>query len=123
MSTSLTSEDSMSTQLPHDVSDLELAPVALAVETRIAHLAGLDDAALAREIDAVSERPTRDESERRSALLAAVEGVVALHGWKLSWDDARGIRLTHGSHSFVLGVSASMRRYVFGVPVRPARVG
>lgn len=111
----------MSTHLPHDVSDLELAPVALAVDARISHLAALDDAALAREIEAVSERPTRDDSERRSALLAAVEPLVAMHGWKLSWDDTRGIRLTHGSHSFVLGVSASMRRYVFGVQVRAAR--
>lgn len=113
----------MSIYLPHDVNDLQLAPVTLAVEARIAHLAALDDAALAREVDAVSERPTRDELERRSALLAAIGGVVELHGWTLSWDDGRGVQLTHGPHSLVLGVSASMRRYVFGVRVRAARLG
>lgn len=85
----------MAKQLPHDLSDLQLAPVTLAVNARIAHLAGLDDAGLAREIDAVSERPTRDETQRRHALVDTIELLVDLHGWKLTWDDRRGVRLSH----------------------------
>lgn len=113
----------MSNQLPHDLADLQLAPVVLAVDARIAHLAALDDLGLAREVDAVSERPTRDEAERRHALIDTIGRIVELHGWQLAWDEARGVRLSHGPHAVVLGVSASMRRYVAGVPASRAAVG
>ena len=104
---------------PRDVTDLYFAPVVLAVDARLHHFAHLDDAALAREIAAVSEHPTRDALERRAALLIAVGAVIELHGWSLSWDDARGVRVAHGPHAVVLGVPNVVRRFVAG---RPAAV-
>lgn len=102
------------TRSPHDVADLYLAPVFLAVDARIRHLGALDDGQLAREIAAVSEHPTRDAAERRAALLIAIGAVIDLHGWTLSWDDDRGVRVAHGTHAVVLGVPGVVRRFVAG---------
>jgi hypothetical protein len=108
------------TRSPHDMADLYLAPVVLAVDARIRHLGHLDDDQLAREIAAVSEHPTRDAAERRAALLIAIGAVVELHGWTLSWDDARGVRVAHGPHAVVLGIPQLLRRFVDGRRIEAA---
>jgi hypothetical protein len=40
---------------------------------------------------------------------------VDLAGWQPTWDP-RGVRLTHGNHTLVLGVSHRLTEYVAGTP-------
>jgi hypothetical protein len=44
-------------------------------------------------------------------LLALVALQVDMNGWEASWD-VRGVRLTHGRHSLVIGVGADVATYV-----------
>ena len=101
------------TQLPHDIADLYLAPTALAVEARITDLGKLADEKLALQVAMESDEPDWSVDLRTNALLRTVGHLIDLRGWSLSWDD-RGIRLSHGKHSLVLGVPANFRRYVEG---------
>jgi hypothetical protein len=101
------------TELPHDIADLYLAPVTLHVNARITELGTLTDEKLALQVGLESDEPDWSVELRKEALLRAVGHLIDLHAWSLSWDD-RGIRLSHGHHSVVLGVPASFRRYVEG---------
>jgi hypothetical protein len=101
---------------PHDISDLHLAPVALEVDAQIAELSTLSDEELAVRVGVESDLPDWSVDVRRDALLRTVGHLIDLHGWLLSWDD-RGVRLSHGNHSLVLGVPANFTRFV----ERPAR--
>ena len=99
------------TERPHDVGDLYLAPVALKVEARIAEMSAYED--LAERVELESDQPSWSVEMRKDALLRAVAHLVELHGWSLSWDD-RGIRLSHGTHSLVLGVPSIFTAYING---------
>jgi hypothetical protein len=103
------------TTLPHDISDVMLAPVTLHIDRRLEALAQMDVAELAREVALSSNLPDDTEAHRRSALVTAVGYLTDLHGWELTWDP-RGIRLRHAgsSNSFVLGVPDVVNRYVAG---------
>jgi hypothetical protein len=103
------------TKLPHDVADLYLAPVALAVDTRITELSCLTDEKLALRVGLESDEPDWSIDLRKDALLRTVGHLIDLHGWSLSWDD-RGIRLSHGKHSLILGEPANFSRYVERAP-------
>lgn len=102
------------TTLPHDISDLYLAPVALAVDARIAELSELEDQDLVRAIALESDCADWTRELRDEAVLRAVTHLTDLHGWTATWDE-RGIRLTHEPHTFVLGVSANIEAYRAGV--------
>jgi hypothetical protein len=101
------------TTLPHDLQDLYLAPVALAIDARIAELGRLDDHALALAIALESDVADWTRELREEAVLRTVSHVTDLHGWTVGWDP-RGIRLAHEGHSFVLGVPANVVAYVEG---------
>jgi hypothetical protein len=101
------------TELPHDIADLYLAPVALQVDARIAQLGTLTDEKLALQVGIASDEPDWSVELRKEALLCTVGHLSDLHAWALSWDD-RGVRLSHGRHAVVLGVPANFRRYVEG---------
>ena len=103
------------TTVPHDVTDLYLAPVVLAVDARIEELGSLDPEQLAHHVALVSDQPDWTRDLRESALLRAVEHLIDCHSWELSWDE-RGIRLTHSGHQLVLGVPATLVEYVSGSP-------
>ena len=96
---------------PHDVADLYLAPVALAVDARIEELGRLDKERLAYEVALESDTPDFTRRMREDALLRTVTHVIDLHEWALSWDP-RGLRVTHDAHSFVLGVPAVFTQYL-----------
>jgi hypothetical protein len=98
-------------ELPHDISDLYLAPVVLELEARINGLAQLNDEKLALQVALESNEPDWTADMRRDAILRTVAHLVDLHGWRLAWD-VRGIRASHGKRSFVIGVPASFHRYV-----------
>jgi hypothetical protein len=103
------------TQHPRDLTDLRLAPVALLVDGRLEELSTLDGAQLADAISFRSNHQPRSEAERGEALAAAATHLVDLTGWQATWDP-RGVRLTHGNHTLVLGVSHRLTEYVAGTP-------
>jgi hypothetical protein len=96
---------------PHDIPDLYLAPVVLAVDARLAELCLLDAKELAVRVTMEANLPDHTLVFREAALLATVGYLIDTHGWSLTWD-ARGIRLARGLHSVVLGVPPTFRQYV-----------
>jgi hypothetical protein len=98
---------------PHNIADLYLAPVALAIDTRLTEMAALDEEHLAVRVGLASDEADWTVELRRNALLRAVGQRIELHGWTLTWDD-RGVRISHGEHSVVLGAPANFRQYVEG---------
>jgi hypothetical protein len=101
------------TELPHDIADLYLAPVALEVDARIAEMGVLTDEKLRVQVAIESDEPDWSADLRTDALLRTLGRLVNLHGWLLSLDE-RGIRLSHGKHSLVLGAPANFGRYLEG---------
>ena len=102
---------------PHDVTDLYLAPVVLAVDSRIEELGRLDKAGLAYEVALESDSPDFTRQMREEALIRAVTHLIDAHHWEFSWDP-RGLRLTHDGHTFVLGIPAVFLEYLDAGPSR-----
>lgn len=96
---------------PHDITDLYLAPVALAADARIEELGRLDKDALAYEVAVESDLPDLTRRFREDALIRAIAHLIDRHDWELSWDP-RGLRLTHDGHSLVLGTPAVFLEYL-----------
>jgi hypothetical protein len=100
--------------LPHDVSDLYLAPVVLSIDARLDHLGTLEPRALAQQVAVESNLPDWSREDRERALLESIQHFVDCRGWAVTWDP-RGLRLSHGEHSLVLGVPANLGQYLAGV--------
>jgi hypothetical protein len=100
---------------PHDIPDLYLAPVALAVDARIEELGHLDKDGLAYEVALETDSPDFTRRIREDALIRTVTHLMDRHDWEFSWDP-RGLRLTHEAHTFVLGVPAVFLEYLEGSP-------
>jgi hypothetical protein len=96
---------------PHDLTDLYLAPVALAVDARIEELSQLDRDRLTYEVALESDSPDFTRQLREEALIRTVTHLIDTHDWEFSWDP-RGLRLTHEAHTFVLGVPALFLEYL-----------
>jgi hypothetical protein len=96
---------------PHDVTDLYLAPVLLAVDARIEELGALDEGELAYQVALESDSPDISRRMREEALIKSVTHLVDTHNWKFSWD-SRGLRMTHDMHTFVLGVPEVFLNYL-----------
>jgi hypothetical protein len=101
------------TVLPRDVADLYLAPVILAVDARIEKLSRLRPDELAFEIALEGDHPEWTTGLREAGLLQAIERRVDTHDWELSLD-RRGIRMTHGQHTLVLGIPDTFTAYCSG---------
>ena len=101
------------TTRPHDISDLHLAPVVLAVDARIDQLGQLDLEQLSLRVALVSNIPDWARDQRDAGLLEAVQQLIDCHGWTLGWDP-RGLRMTHGKNSLVLGLPAIFTEYLSG---------
>jgi hypothetical protein len=100
---------------PHDVTDLYLAPVALAVDARIEALGRLDSEQVTYEVALESDTPDFTRSMREEALIRTITHVIDCHDWAFSWDP-RGLRLTHDAHTLVLGLPEVLVEYVEGSP-------
>ena len=96
---------------PHDVTDLYLAPVLLAVDARIEELGRLDRARLAYEVALESDLPDISRQMREEALIRAITHLSDTHHWAFSWDP-RGLRMTHDAHTFVLGLPAALLEFL-----------
>ncbi len=101
------------TTRPHDITDLYLAPVVLAVDARIAELGRLDLNGLTYEVALESDSPDFTRTMREEALIRTITHMLDQHAWEFSWDE-RGLRLTHDAHTFVLGIPAVFRDYLAG---------
>lgn len=99
------------TTLPHDLTDLYLAPVVLAVDARIADLGTLDAKDLAFQVALESDSPDFTRQMREDALIRTIIHLVDTHDWEFGWDP-RGLRLVHDDHTFVLGIPATFREYL-----------
>jgi len=104
---------------PHDVTDLYLAPVALAVDARIEELGQLDKDELVYEVALDADSPDFTRRMREDGLIRTVTHLIDDHGWEFSWDP-RGLRLTHDAHSLVLGIPAVFHEYLEYSPGRDA---
>jgi hypothetical protein len=100
---------------PHNLADLYLAPVLLAVDARIEELGRLDKDQLAYEVALESDSPDLTSGMREKALIRTIAHLIDCHDWELSWDP-RGLRLTHDGHTFVVGVPAVFLEYLRGTP-------
>ena len=100
---------------PHDVADLYLAPVVLAVDARIEELGQLGKDGLAYEVALESDSPDFTRRIREDGLIRTVTYLIDCHGWEFSWDP-RGLRLTHDAHTFVLGIPAVFLEYLENSP-------
>lgn len=100
---------------PHDVTDLYLSPVVLAVDARIEELGRLGKGQLDYEIALESDLPDLTRSMREEALIRTVTHLIDRHGWEFTWDP-RGLRLSHDAHTLVLGIPAAFVEYLEGSP-------
>ena len=100
---------------PHDLTDLYLSPVVLAVDARIEELGRLSKDQLAYDVALESGSPDFTRDMREAALIRTVTHMVDCHGWEFSWDP-RGLRLCHEAHALVLGIPAVFAEYLQGSP-------
>ncbi len=97
--------------VPHDITDLYLAPVALGIDGEIQRLDQLSESKLLLHVVLVTDREPRSLAERRSYFIDAVTRYHDMHGWVLSYDP-RGLRLTHGEHTIVLGLPPNVSAFL-----------
>jgi len=99
--------------LPHDITDLYLAPVVLAVDARLEELGALDLDDLRKRVAVVAGGVDLTVEMREKGLLRTVAQGLDLHNWRLAWDP-RGLRLQHAEHELALGVAPVFREYLAG---------
>jgi len=103
------------TTRPHDITDLYLAPVVLAIDARIEELGRLDADQLAYKVGLESDEPDYTRSLREEAMIRTITHLIDCHDWEFGWDP-RGLRLTHDTHTLVLGVPAAVLNYLEAEP-------
>ena len=103
--------------LPHDVTDLRLAPLLLALDERLEEMGDFTSDQLRRHVAVISDQPDWTRELRAAALLIAVERFIDCHGWTLTWH-LRGLQVSHDGHSVVLGIPASFGEYLVGETLR-----
>ena len=96
--------------LPHDVTDLYLAPIVLALDERLEELGALTDDQLRRRIAVDADESDWVDAPTAEQVLRTIAFVLDLRGWELAWH-ARGIALSHGRYHIVLGAPANLTRY------------
>ena len=106
-------EEGVMTLIPHDISDVMLAPVVLHVDGRLDEFGRMTSHTLRQHIAVLADLPDQTRALREASLLRALAHHEDLHGWELGLDD-RGVRLTHGTHGFTLGLPIAVRDYLDG---------
>lgn len=96
---------------PHNIEDLLLAPVALAVDARIEELAALSPSDRDYRIALEANVDTSVPEQRRQGFVHAVTALIEMHGWEAALSD-RGVRLSHGDFAVVLGLPDDLRAYL-----------
>jgi hypothetical protein len=99
--------------VPRDLNDLYLAPVALALDSRIAELGAMSYDELRMAVGSASDEPDWTREIRIEGLLRTVTYLTDTHGWSVDWD-VRGVRLSHDKYAIVLGIPPVFREFVAG---------
>ena len=99
--------------MPHDTTDVLLAPVALALDQQLQQCSELSRLELLQLVVLSTDRTPRDGDSRRDLLLAALTRDIDTHDWTLAWEP-RGLALGHNGHRLVLGLPASVLAFVAG---------
>ncbi len=99
--------------LPHDATDLYLAPLLLVLNERLDELSRLDLGELHAHVGLVSDQPDWTREIRETGLLGAIRHTIDCHEWELSWH-SRGLSVSHGKHRVVLGVPPTFAEYLDG---------
>lgn len=102
------------TLVPKEAKDLVLAPVAAAIDSNLQYLRDKSpeeiEYALTLELNV---RPSTSPEEREARVREAAVRMVDLHGWTVEiTDDRARVRISGGSVSLDLGLSASLLRYI-----------
>ncbi|HRD63524.1 MAG TPA: hypothetical protein PK324_16765 [Nocardioides sp.] len=95
---------------PHDLSDLYLAPVVLAIDSTLERWGATTLDQVRREVVLHTNGDPATPEKRRAALLATLAR-PKMHGWTMSIGP-RGVVLTHDDHVITLGVPDSVRSYL-----------
>jgi hypothetical protein len=96
---------------PHDITDLYLAPVVLAIDAELEALRGKGPDDILMHIALATNREPRSRDEKRRYFIEAVTKFHDLHGWTVSCHP-RGLRLSHGEHQIVLGLPPAVYAYL-----------
>ncbi len=99
--------------LPHDATDLYLAPLLLALNEHLEELSRLDLDQLHVHVGLVSDQPDWTRDIRETGLLQAIKHTIDCHDWELSWHQ-RGLLVSHGKHQVVLGIPKTFSDYLDG---------
>jgi hypothetical protein len=105
------------TLLPRAPIDLLLAPVAVHLDMNLARLRDMSPAEISYQIALELDRPERSGTaqERMERVLAVTVRNVELHGWTATiTDDHCRLRLSGGSVSIDLALSAEIMRFIDG---------
>jgi hypothetical protein len=100
---------------PKAPADLALAPVAVALDMNLRPLRDASAAEIAFHLELELDRPEHSHTveERAARVLAVAVRNTELHGWTAAiTDDHCRLRLTGGSVSLDLGLSASIMHFI-----------
>ena len=107
----------MTTLLPKAPVDLALAPVAAHIDDNLSRIRDISPSAIDVDLQLqLNTPPRRDDTDERCQRIRAVAlRDVDLHGWDAaSSHDWTRLRLSGGSVSIELGLSAAIRDYIAG---------
>jgi hypothetical protein len=96
---------------PHDITDLYLAPVVLAIDAELERLRGKSYDDILMYIALSTNREPRPRAEKRQYFIEAVTKFIDLHGWVVTCHP-RGLRLSHDDHQIVLGLPPAVYAYL-----------
>ena len=103
---------------PKTPMDLSLAPVAAEIDSNLQRLRSKgSDEEIVAELQLELDQPAKDDTrlERSGRILAVALRDVDLRGWEAALsDDGARVRLTGGSVSLDIGLSAAILRYIEG---------
>jgi hypothetical protein len=106
--------------LPKGPHDLSLAPVAVTIDRNLQRLRELNPDEIVGHLELMLDRPERtgNREERATRILETALRNVDCHGWQgeITADGAR-LRLTGGSVTLDLGLSADILRFIDGYAV------
>jgi hypothetical protein len=99
--------------LPKDRTDLQLAPVVLALDRRLDEFELFDLRGLEQRVRLDNGEPATGHAARRAAVLGSLTAGLDMHGWTATWN-GRGLRIVHQHHHVTLGIPATFTAYIDG---------